>query len=499
MSSNQELDEMLKLAVASAKAGEIQMARDLLMRIVERDERNITAWLWLSEVSTNPDDRRICLENMLALDPNSQIARRGLELLDKQSAAPSRLRQPPKKSHFVSRSAAPTLAAAVLQGPLAPSGDADQSAQQAETYTPPSIEESYAHSDRRSPSLAAAILRPAAAPAEDEMDEAAAPAPGSHVPLPSEPPVIPRWSELEGDAQTRMGEFEDETLCPYCAEPTEVEDKKCQACGGQLWEGAPRLRKRSKALWMAVMTLGLGMLWQMFAFVSWGFFNIQPFFSDGRIATVDQFLGVYLGHSTLAPEIAAELLAVLPLLSFYLFVLGLVVQLVLIVLIYSRWRPFYWFALFLAGVNLVYGGVNALAAAQVSWQNAGSIILALLLLLLVLRLQEDFMVKGGRIFCELDRDIKSHSAYYMRGRDYARRKMWAKALIHFQRAVANAPGMIAYHLALASTYARLRRYERAALALDEAKRIAPDEAEVRRLASIIAEERARYSGVRQDN
>jgi hypothetical protein len=51
------------------------------MRLVELDERNELAWLWLSEVVDDPGEREVCLENVLTINPGNAAARRNLEAL----------------------------------------------------------------------------------------------------------------------------------------------------------------------------------------------------------------------------------------------------------------------------------------------------------------------------------------------------------------------------------------------------------------------------------
>ena len=46
--------------------------------MVQIDEENGEAWLWLSRVVTTLEDREVCLANVLALDPANEAAQRGL-------------------------------------------------------------------------------------------------------------------------------------------------------------------------------------------------------------------------------------------------------------------------------------------------------------------------------------------------------------------------------------------------------------------------------------
>jgi tetratricopeptide (TPR) repeat protein len=82
-----ETQQWLAEGIARVKAGQREQARELLLRVVGRDERNVQAWLWLSGVVESDEDRRVALENVLTLDPQNAVARAGLDWLD-QVAAP---------------------------------------------------------------------------------------------------------------------------------------------------------------------------------------------------------------------------------------------------------------------------------------------------------------------------------------------------------------------------------------------------------------------------
>lgn len=83
-----EIDQLLKTAVHAAKNGEREKAHQLLLQIVEQDEKNEMAWLWLSGVVATKEDRQICLENVLAINPNNQVAQKGLKKLGLAPPAP---------------------------------------------------------------------------------------------------------------------------------------------------------------------------------------------------------------------------------------------------------------------------------------------------------------------------------------------------------------------------------------------------------------------------
>lgn len=85
--TDSERDTLLREGIAAAKAGERARARELLQQVVEADEENLQAWLWLSGVVTTLEDREVCLENVLTLDPDNAQARSELDRVRAQLAA----------------------------------------------------------------------------------------------------------------------------------------------------------------------------------------------------------------------------------------------------------------------------------------------------------------------------------------------------------------------------------------------------------------------------
>ncbi len=86
--SESQVAELLRRGIAAAKAGNSKEAESLLMQVVDLDERNEQAWLWLSGLVESMDDRRTCLENVLALNPTNTHAKAGLRWLAQQQPEP---------------------------------------------------------------------------------------------------------------------------------------------------------------------------------------------------------------------------------------------------------------------------------------------------------------------------------------------------------------------------------------------------------------------------
>ena len=75
------VSRLLKAGVKAVQEGRLDEARELLYQVIDLDERNEKAWLWLSGVATGIDERMVCLESVLAINPHHELAREGLRYL----------------------------------------------------------------------------------------------------------------------------------------------------------------------------------------------------------------------------------------------------------------------------------------------------------------------------------------------------------------------------------------------------------------------------------
>jgi ribosomal protein L40E len=76
-----KIDAWLRGGIEATKAGEKDKARRLLEQVVEADQTNEMAWLWLSAVVDTRAERIRCLETSLNLNPANQDAKMALEWL----------------------------------------------------------------------------------------------------------------------------------------------------------------------------------------------------------------------------------------------------------------------------------------------------------------------------------------------------------------------------------------------------------------------------------
>lgn len=186
------MSEKLEAGVEALKAGQRARAQELLIEVVEQDQENVAAWLWLSSAMDDPEERQICLENVLALDPDNELAQQGLALLAEQQAA-----APPRPVPEPEPEAPPLQPEPEAHPPPAPS---------------PQPEETRLSSFQ-------------VQPLEDE-------------------------AETEDFTQQTVDEFDDEYRCVYCLAPTKPDDKRCPNCRKKLWIEL-RKEKRSTILWIA--------------------------------------------------------------------------------------------------------------------------------------------------------------------------------------------------------------------------------------------------------
>ncbi|MBN1657826.1 MAG: roadblock/LC7 domain-containing protein [Anaerolineae bacterium] len=70
--------QALEAGIRAARNGKKRFARRLLAKATELDPLNETAWLWLASVAETSADSLVCLQTVLALNPNNRQAREGL-------------------------------------------------------------------------------------------------------------------------------------------------------------------------------------------------------------------------------------------------------------------------------------------------------------------------------------------------------------------------------------------------------------------------------------
>jgi tetratricopeptide (TPR) repeat protein len=390
---------LLQAGITAAKAGQRERARELLMQVVELDEGQVSAWLWLSGVVDDLEDREVCLENVLTLDPDNAAARRGLDWVRAQRQEQESIG---------------ALATPAEQAPAAP-------------------------------------VRPAG-------------------PLPG-----PRrlWDDPP-----------DPYLCPYCAAQTREADRQCSACGGELWLRVRRRDAHSLWLWnLMVVRVSMAILFALMPVVA---LTVVAFVVTGEYDPM-LLAPTYLGReSDLAPELARRALTILPrayLLPFFALSLYSVA---LLVGMYLRWKPVFYVLLGGVAIRFAVSVVAMVLGAYYGLLCGGFGVLASVGAFVVLMsIEDDFTWDTERVRFVLDRKSTGGVSRLTRARTFSERGMWALAVLYLRAAVVKMPGQVVGHTRLAHAYMQLDRPDLAREALQDARRIDPNDPGIAELVALL--------------
>jgi hypothetical protein len=74
-------DQILQLGIEEARNGNREAARNLFELLTRQEPDNAQAWLWLAGVADGTDQRREALQRVMALEPDNEMARKGLQAM----------------------------------------------------------------------------------------------------------------------------------------------------------------------------------------------------------------------------------------------------------------------------------------------------------------------------------------------------------------------------------------------------------------------------------
>lgn len=83
-----QIESLLERGIEAARGHDTKRARDTLLHVIELDQRNEQAWLWLSSVVESRVDKEVCLENVLLINPDNTYAAMGLQSLRQEPRDP---------------------------------------------------------------------------------------------------------------------------------------------------------------------------------------------------------------------------------------------------------------------------------------------------------------------------------------------------------------------------------------------------------------------------
>lgn len=81
-------NDLLQRGIAALRAGDKAEARRLLGRIIQQNPRDEQAWLWMSGAVDTAQERSTCLAKVLEINPNNELAQRGMASLQRESPPP---------------------------------------------------------------------------------------------------------------------------------------------------------------------------------------------------------------------------------------------------------------------------------------------------------------------------------------------------------------------------------------------------------------------------
>ena len=68
-------EELLHMAIASAKAGNKKAARLMFEQVMKADQNNERAMMWMAKIADSKAERREWLKRVLKVNPNNETAR----------------------------------------------------------------------------------------------------------------------------------------------------------------------------------------------------------------------------------------------------------------------------------------------------------------------------------------------------------------------------------------------------------------------------------------
>ncbi len=430
------MTDLLQQGIVAARAGRRAEARALLIQVVEGDERNEQAWLWLAGVVDAPEDIRTCLQNVLDLNPANQQAQQGLAWVEKRYGPPA-----PPPEPMTPPPVPPPERAAPVTPPPAPPAAAER-------------QHSYTATTSKLAGSAATTIVSAVTPSV----------------APSEPIVVPP----------------PEHPCPYCGVPTVLKQQSCTQCHGNLMVRAAPPSKRSLALTVLGFLWGVGGVLLLLVTVLEFFLFLllrQSAQANAAAGSADSLLlavavtlvsGLFyiiLARSLLARRLWAYITnIVLIVLSFFGTLSSLAVGTVLIgSLLVSLGR--------VRNAETTAGTASLIAVAVLG------IAFVLLPILLTFLSYGDFF--GPKVRFQTVIEPADQLVHYNNGIAYKNRGMWYRAAQEWEVAVSKKPHEPNYLHALGLAYAQLKQPEKARATLDRAIKVAPDNPQIKESRALI--------------
>lgn len=426
--SDSELGAWLQEGIVAAKAGERAQARELLQRVVEADERNARAWLWLSGVVTTLEDREVCLENVLALEPDNARARQGLEWVREQMAATPQI-EPESPLPRVSGDEVRELERRLK---------VDFSD---DTFDDPLLcvycGQLTGETDRRCPHCRRSLYS-----AYFKRERATWLWVGWSVGVAE---VFFTLAMIVVLVVMVMSAMTAAQVSPQPIEALQLLGVYFNAPGAlpavaravmlDVLPASVFFVRLGYVVWMSVTLIGLPTRRRPFHLL---------YIGSLAIGAVVAYWSANLNREAMAPVGSQT-----PLLG------------------------------------IMQAAIYELLGVYVKVSTLLALMFLLLKLLLAFAMDDDFTRVSERLWCKIDHTVRESHAAFVRAKAYMQRDMWTLAAMYLRKAISLQPAVFDYYVALAEAYARLQRYPAGLDMLDQADRLQPDSAAVAGLREIL--------------
>jgi tetratricopeptide (TPR) repeat protein len=426
--STDEINLWLTNGIAAAKAGKRAEARELLLRVVDADENNVRAWLWLSGVVTTLEDREVCLQNVLAIDPVNEAAQRGLAKVRAEIEATPEIEPESALPHVEGDIASETKVAfdfsdTELNDPLLCVYCAHLTREE-DRQCPHCKHDLYVtFYEREQPRW-----------------------------------IWTGWTVSIAEAIFSVGGLL--VLSGILASALSV--VKYSGQGGDISQ-------------LVLMYLGQR-------------HNVPPQ-AQAAVLTIlprEQFY-LRLGYVLLVAIVAFGLLT-RKRLFYILYVAELAIEAALLYLSTNINRVFVAGGAATTPLEGILQVTLNEALGMFVLLSGGLFGLFLLIkIALAFAMNDDFDTRTERLWCVIDKTVRDPNGAFIRAKTYMKRAMWTLAALYLQRAVSIQPSTVEYYLALAESYAHLGRYQQSLALLDDAGQLQPDSATILNLRGVILE------------
>ncbi len=408
--STSESRQWLQAGIKALKAGEQESARKLLMQVINVDERNEQAWLWLSGAVTSKKERRTCLENVLSINPENQLARKGL------------------------------LKLGVDLNKLDAIADEDA------IFVPnlPDEQKTAVRKELPPLSAAAAVLYPERQVKEWEWQD----------PTPKH-----KKSDVGFTAETKYDDVwsRNDDICAYCAAQVTREDEHCPQCKRKLIANHFRY---------AVPSTNLHVFWVLLFGISL-ISLVQLFYS---IVFLDDLLRAVLNG--VLTVIFAGLAIGVYFRQFWAYTTTLVLLILMLAIALLQYLlPPTITSSLLAGFDTSIASLLGELADGVGEfiRIFRLVAVVFALFLAIFQVSPDFARVPVRQIAAIGKRMSTGADFHTTAKEAAHADMWATAVLHWQRAAAKEPTNLVYQRHLGQAYAQLGFYQRSLDVLQSAR------------------------------